>query len=509
MSLEPSRRDFLRTSGLLAGLVAAAGMGDTALSSTLSPASADTGTAAAAHDAAAWRQMTRSLARVRPPRFSSRVFDITRYGAVPDGTTKATDAIAAAIADCTSRGGGRVLVPAGTFLTGAVHLKSNVELHLAKGATLLFSQDPADYLPVVYTRWQGIELMNYSPFIYAFEQENIAVTGEGTLDGQADNQHWWPWKGKKDFGWVTGMPTQDADDQLSQQMADDGVPVEQRVFGAGHYLRPMFIQPYRCRNVLIQGVTILRSPMWEINPVLCQNVAVLDVTVNSHGPNNDGCDPESCRYVLIDGCSFSTGDDCIALKAGKNADGRRVNVPCEDVIINNCTFADGHGGVTIGSEMTGGVRNVYAQNLQMSSPNLQIALRLKTNSLRGGFIENVYMRNTTVGQVSQQAFLIDFFYEVGDGWTQYDFLPVVEDISLTGVTVGSAGQAYYLVGYPTDHIQHIRLTDCTFTAVAQPSEVQYVDDLVLTNVVVNGQRVDAPAAGTAARTTVGAGAGSR
>jgi polygalacturonase len=485
MAWEFSRRSFLRSGGLIVGGVIAtrAGVANAAETTRQAPSG----------DASAWRQAGRILSRVRPPHFPSRTFDIRHFGAVADGATKCTDPIRDAIAACHRAGGGHVVVPAGTFLTGSIHLLSNVDLHLDKGATLAFSQDPNDYLPVVYTRWQGIELMNYSAFIYAFEQENIGITGEGTLDGQADNNHWWPWKGSTSFGWQTGMPNQNVDDQLSQQMADDGVPVTQRIFGAGHYLRPNFIQPYRCRNVVISGVTILRSPMWEIHPVLSHNVTVYGVNVNSHGPNNDGCDPESCRDVLIEGATFSTGDDCIAVKAGKNADGRRVNVPSEDILIRRCTFADGHGGVTIGSEMTGGVRNVFAEDLRMSSPNLQIALRLKTNSLRGGFIDNVYMRNTTVGQVSQQAFLIDFFYEVGDNWTQYNFLPVVADINMSDVTVGSANQAYYLVGYPTDHISDITLTNCEFQSVAVDSQVQYVDNLELHNVTVNGQPVGAAA----------------
>jgi len=492
MAFEPTRRGFLRDGLVIGGLLAAGGIVQVGVSPRTSPA-------LAADDPSAWRRAGRILGRVKPPKFANRRFDITTFGAVADGTTKCTDAIRAAIVACNAAGGGHVVVPAGTFLTGAIHLLSDVDLHLEKGATLAFSQDPADYLPVVYTRWQGIEMMNYSPLIYALDQENIGVTGEGTLDGQADNSHWWPWKGSTQFGWQTGMPNQSADDKLSQKLADDGVPVSERMFGADHYLRPNFIQPYRCRNVVISGVTILRSPMWEIHPVLSHNVSVQGVTVNSHGPNNDGCDPESCRDVLIEGCTFDTGDDCIAIKAGKNADGRRVNVPSEDILIRKCTFADGHGGVTIGSEMTGGVRNVFAEDLQMSSPNLDIALRLKTNSLRGGFIENIYLRNTTVAQVAQQGFLIDFFYEVGADWPKYDFLPKVADIHLRNVTVGSAKQPFYLVGYPTDHIENITMTNCTFDKAASDSQVEYVDDLVLRNVVVNGQRVDTPSAPSAVR----------
>ncbi|MCL6439423.1 MAG: glycoside hydrolase family 28 protein [Rubrobacteraceae bacterium] len=425
------------------------------------------------------------LGRVGPPRFPNRDFVITDYGAVGDGKTDCTEAFRAAIADCSSAGGGRVIVPAGSFLTGAIHLKSNVNLHVTRDATVKFSQDPGDYLPVVYTRWQGIELMNYSPFIYAFEQENVAVTGSGVLDGQADDEHWWPWKGKTEYGWKPGEPNQEADWDLLQRMADEGVPVRQRVFGSGHYLRPNFIQPYRCRNVLIEGVKILRSPMWEVHPVLSSNVTVRRIRVDSHGPNNDGCDPESCDYVLIDGCVFDTGDDCIAIKAGRNADGRRVNVPCQNVVIQHCHMRDGHGGVTIGSEMTGGVRSVFARNNRLSSPNLQIALRMKTNSVRGGFIENVNMKNCTVGQVSDSVFKIDFFYGEGAGGS-YD--PTVRDIDVRNVTAHESGDyALDLVGYGDDPIENVTLENCVFENAKEPYDIENAQ-VTLRNVTIDGKR---------------------
>ncbi|MBX6763838.1 MAG: glycoside hydrolase family 28 protein [Rubrobacteraceae bacterium] len=425
------------------------------------------------------------LGRVGPPRFPNRDFVITDYGAVGDGKTDCTEAFRAAIADCSSAGGGRVIVPAGSFLTGAIHLKSNVNLHVTRDATVKFSQDPGDYLPVVYTRWQGIELMNYSPFIYAFEQENVAVTGSGVLDGQADDEHWWPWKGKTEYGWKPGEPNQEVDWDLLQRMADEGVPVRQRVFGSGHYLRPNFIQPYRCRNVLIEGVKILRSPMWEVHPVLSSNVTVRGIRVDSHGPNNDGCDPESCDYVLIDGCVFDTGDDCIAIKAGRNADGRRVNVPCQNVVIQHCHMRDGHGGVTIGSEMTGGVRSVFARNNRLSSPNLQIALRMKTNSVRGGFIENVNMKNCTVGQVSDSVFKIDFFYGEGAGGS-YD--PTVRDIDVRNVTAHESGDyALDLVGYGDDPIENVTLENCVFENAKEPYDIENAQ-VTLRNVTIDGKR---------------------
>lgn len=219
--------------------------------------------------------------------------------------------------------------PPASSSTGAIHLKSNVDLHLAADATIKFSPDPKQYLPLVFTRWEGTELMNYSPFIYAFEQENIAVTGEGTLDGQAGLEHWWRWNGRKNWGWKEGEPSAAKARNLLHEMAENGTPVSEREFGEGSYLRPQFIQPYRCKNVLIEGITIKNSPMWEVHPVLCTNVTVRKLTINSTGPNNDGCDPESCADVLIEDCSFNTGDDCIAIKSGRNADGRRLHAPSQ------------------------------------------------------------------------------------------------------------------------------------------------------------------------------------
>jgi polygalacturonase len=253
------------------------------------------------------RRPTRSSRGSSRRSIPRRDFPITRFGAKRPGSD-CTQAIAAALAAAEKAGGGRVVVPAGVWLTGAIHLKSRTELHVAKGATLKFSQDPAAYLPAVLTRHEGVELINYSPFIYALEQHDIALTGEGTLDGQADAEHWWNWIRRKPPGVVD-------DRKRLTEMAEAGVPVSQRVFGAGSTIRPMFIQPYRCRNVLIEGLTIIGSPMWEVHPVECENVIVRKLNIHSHGPNNDGCDPESCRDVLIEGCVFDTGDDCIAIKS--------------------------------------------------------------------------------------------------------------------------------------------------------------------------------------------------
>ena len=419
-----------------------------------------------------WTQAAAILARIVPPTFANREFDITSYGARADGTTLCTTAIRDAIAACRRAGGGRVLVPAGRFLTGAIRLESGVNLHLHDAATLLFDHDPASYLPVVFTRFEGTELMNYSPFIYAFEAENIAITGRGTLDGQADAAHWWAWTRQ-----------QGADRARLIEMGATGVPVAQRVFGEGHVIRPNFIQPYRSRNVLIEGVTVVNSPMWELHPCLCTNVTIRDVAIRSHGPNNDGCDPESCTDVLIERCSFDTGDDCIAIKSGRNNDGRRVNVPVENVIIRDCEMKDGHGGVTIGSEISGGARRIFAEKCRMDSPHLDRVLRFKNNSVRGGVIEHVYMRDITVGEVAEAIANADFFYEEGDAGA---FTPVLRDVEVRNVRSRKSRNMLRLRGYARSPVTDVRMVDCTFDGVAEPDVLEGVRDVVLTNVRVNG-----------------------
>ncbi|GAB3657927.1 exopolygalacturonase PelB [Echinicola sediminis] len=434
-----------------------------------------------------WDQVPSILENIKAPEFSDRTFSIIDYGAVSGAEEDASAAIKAAIAACSESGGGKVLVPAGDFYTGPIYLESNVNLHLAKGARLLFSTNPEDYLPLVFTRWEGVELMNYSPLIYAFEEENIAVTGEGILDGQANATNWWPWKGKKEYGYEEGKPQQEDQDkrQALFQMAEDNVPVEERKFGEGYYLRPQFVQPYACKNVLIQGVKIVNSPMWILNPVLCENVTIEGVTVESKGPNSDGCDPESCKNVLIKDCFFNTGDDCIAIKSGRNADGRRINVPSENIIIQNCKMADGHGGVVIGSEISGGVKNVFAENCEMNSPHLDRALRIKTSSMRGGVIENIYLRNIQVGQIAQQVIRVNMFYEDSGA-----YVPTVRNIKVENMTVDNGGKVGVLLeGYASSPVENIELKNVSINTVEKEFQFSNVKDVVFENVTINGVKV--------------------
>lgn len=428
--------------------------------------------------------MAAILSRIRAPRFPKRDFLITDFGATGDGTKDNTEALRRAVEACHRAGGGRVVVARGTFLTAAVHLRSNVNLHLAEGAVLRFDRDPRRYLPAVFTRWEGVEVMNYSPFIYGYGLDNIAITGSGTLDGGAGCGHWWPWKGRTDCGWKKGDPSQQQARNALFEMAEKDVPVEKRVFGEGGFLRPNFIQPYRCRNVLVEGVTIINSPMWEVHPVLSTNVIVRGVKVNSHGPNNDGCNPESCRDVLIEECVFDTGDDCIALKSGRNRDGRRLAVPCENVVIRRSTMKDGHGGLTIGSEISGGCRNIFAEDCRMDSPNLDRVLRIKTNSYRGGTIQGVYCRDLEVGQVSGAAVEIDFHYEEGAGGPH---LPTVRDIEVRHLRCRQSARALNLRGFKDAPIRGVLLEDCVFDNASKKDTVENVEGLRLVRVKINGK----------------------
>lgn len=425
--------------------------------------------------------------KIIAPTFKKQEFLLTNYGAIGDGKTTNTAAFKKAIEDCNRKGGGRVIVPAGTFLTGAIYLKSNVDLHLDNQAKILFSRDPKEY-PIVFTRWEGMECMNYSSLIYAYGEQNIALTGNGIIDGNADNENWWNWNGSKKFGWKEGLPKQTpARDALHIEMKKETDP-RKRIYGDGHYLRPNLIQPYNCKNVLISGLQMVNSPMWFINPVLCENVIVEKVKIVSHGPNNDGCDPESCKNVLIKDCLFDTGDDCIAIKSGRDEDGRRIARPAENHIVEGCEMKDGHGGVVIGSEIAGGARNIYAINCTMDSPQLERVLRLKTSSSRGGIIENIFMKDVKVGTYKDAAITCNMFYE-----NPGRFIPTIRNIWVENLDVARGGEfGIFVNAYESSPVQNLKLVNCNIRGVKVPMQMDFVKGLSLENVTINGTSAVVP-----------------
>jgi len=421
--------------------------------------------------------------QIKKPEFRKVDYLITDFGAVGDGKTKNTEAFKKAIEKCSAEGGGRVVVPNGVFLTGAIYLESNVNLHLSDGSTILFSQDSKDY-PIVFTRWEGMECMNYSSLIYAYEEENIAVTGKGTLDGNSDNDNWWFWCGATKYGYNTSRPGRQnpARAKLHEYMANR-TPARERIFGNGWYLRPNFVQPYKSKNFYMADVLVKNSPMWNLNPVLCENVLIERVKVISHGPNNDGFDPEACKNVWIKDSYFDTGDDCIAIKSGRDEDGRDIGRPAENHIIENCEMKDGHGGVVIGSEIAGGARNIYAIGNVMDSKNLDRALRIKTSSSRGGTIENVFFYNTKVGAYKEAAVRFNMHYEKPG-----NHIPTIRNIWVENLQVEKGGKYAVLSdAYESSPVTDFTMINAKMTGVQIPYKVDFLKNVTLKNVTVNGQ----------------------
>ncbi len=429
---------------------------------------------------------------IKEPKFRDVSYNIVNYGAVADGKTMSTAGIRKAILACSQDGGGKVIVPAGKFLTGPIHLENNVNLHLMEGAEILFSTNPDDFYPLVHTSFEGMELMNYSPLIYAKNKKNIAVTGKGILNGQASNDNWWTWKGSSAYGFKPGMPSQLDPNNLPKlmEMADTNVPVSQRTFGNGRYLRPNFIEPFECENVLIQGITIINAPFWILHPIKSKNIIVDGVNIRSHGPNNDGCDPEYSQNVLIKNSIFNTGDDCIAIKAGRDEEGRRVGIMTENVIVRDCKMIDGHGGVVIGSEMSAGVRNVFVYNNHMDSPELDRAIRLKTNNVRGGVVDGVFVKNLTVGEVKEAVLHITMNYKDYKNRTG-NFTPQIRNILLEDVKVKNGGKyAIFADGLENSKIQNITFKNVTIDKVKANFNVKSVENLKLINTKINGAQTE-------------------
>ena len=449
---------------------------------------------AASWDEQAYKQIEKSI---QAPQISGKDYLVTKFGAKATNTAIVNQqAIQKAIDKCSKNGGGRVIIPAGqTILTGAISLKSHVNLCIEEGAVLQFVYEPELY-PIVETSWEGLECFNLSPCIYAFKQTDIAITGKGTIDGSGSKETWWPWCGSSIFGWKEGMLSQktEARPRLLKN-GEDGIPMydengqpsPERVFTAKDRLRPQLVSFNKCERILIEDVTMLRSPFWVIHPVHSTDIIVRGVKMINDGPNGDGCDPECCDRVLIENCYFSTGDDCIAIKSGRNRDGRERNMPSKNIIIRNCRMKDGHGGVVIGSEISGGCQNVYAHDCVMDSPDLDRVLRIKTNSCRGGVIENINLRDIKVGQCGEAVIKINLDYEHNEICCR-GYNPIVRNINIENITCEKSKFGTLIIALDTIcNVYDVNIKNCSFNGVAQGNKITGLTrDVRFDNYFVNG-----------------------
>ncbi len=462
-----SRRSVLRAGALVAGGAAAAQLlpGGSAFAASRAVPVAPAPTLP-------WPAANQIVAETKIPVFPDLTFNVLDYGAKADNSTDNTLAFARAIQAANQAGGGHVLVPAGTYVTGAIHLKSNVDFKL-QGATLRFS-GTASRFPVVLTRYEGIECMNRSPMIYAYNQTNIALTGTGTLDAAATSS----WNKGNDRAWL--------ETQVSKP------PQERIVPGSGHDMRSTFIEPYLCDTVLIQGVTVRNAMFWQIHPTLCKNVTIDNVNTDASTArsNTDAVDPESCDHVVIRDSNLGAHDDNVAIKSGRDVDGRRINVPSQNIVVFDCRMNGNWGAITCGSEQTGGIRNVYAYRCTMVGA-LKYALYVKSNTRRGGFSENINLDSFS-GTLDRSVAFVNPVYNGQTGSFPFRFGP----FSISNSTCTRAGRkAFDVAGLSSSHVHGFVVRDCDFRGVVDTAnKFDFVDGLRLINVKINGVQVGEPPA---------------
>lgn len=409
---------------------------------------------------------------------AQQFYDVTKYGAKKDSSVKATASIAKAIAAASKAGGGTVYFPAGKYLTGAIHLKSNITIFIDAGAELHFSDNFDDYLPMVESRYEGVDVKSFSPLFYAYKAENIAIRGRGLINGHG--KKWW------DFveGYKQDQPRskwQYLFDSLNKNIL---LPDDPRQMKRG-FLRPPFIQPMYCKNVLIEGITIINSPFWTVNPEFCENVTITGVTINNPpSPNTDGINPESCKYVHISDCHISVGDDCITIKSGKDIPGRTKAAPAENYTITNCTMLSGHGGVVIGSEMSGGVKNIVISNCIFDGTDRGI--RIKTTRGRGGVVEDIRVDNIIMKNIRDQAFVLDMEYSRTEKEPVSERTPRFRNVRISNVT------AYTKQAALINGLEEMPVEDVSFNDIWMQAETGFImkkaKNIELHNVIVNVQK---------------------
>ena len=386
---------------------------------------------------------------------AQQYYNVLTYGAKNDSSKIATKAIAAAIAAASKKGGGTVYFPAGKYLTGPIHLKSNITIFIDAGAELHFSDNFDDYLPMVESRYEGVDVTSFSPLFYAYKAENISIIGRGLINGHG--KKWW------DFveGYKKDQPRSKWQYMFDSVNKNILLPDDPAQMKRG-FLRPPFIQPLYCKNVLIQGITIINSPFWTVTPEFCENVTIDGVTINNpHSPNTDGINPSSCKYVHISNCHISVGDDCITIKSGKDIPGRTKAMPAENYTITNCTMLSGHGGVVIGSEMSGDVRKITISNCVFDGTDRGI--RIKTARGRGGIVEEIRVDNIIMKNIKDQAIVLDMQYAKTQPEPVSERTPRFRNIHFSNVTA-QTNQAIYINGIAEMPVEDITFNDMQFDA---------------------------------------------
>lgn len=377
---------------------------------------------------------------------AQKYFNIMDYGAKNDSTTIATRAIQKAIGAAVKVGGGTIYFGPGKYLTGPIHLKNNITILIDAGAELHFSDNFDDYLPMVPSRWEGTTLNNFSPLFYAYKAENIAIIGRGLINGHG--KKWWA--ASENFDNVKPQKYMDIFHENNKNV----IAPDLKGWVEKGFLRPPFIQTMFCKNVLIQGITVINSPFWTVNPQFCENVTVLGVTIeNPPSPNTDGINPESCKYVHISDCHISVGDDCITIKSGKDRDGRKWNAPAENYTITNTTMLSGHGGVVIGSEMSGGVKKIVISNCVFDGTDRGI--RIKTARGRGGVVEDIRVSNIVMKNIQREAIVLNMQYAKTEVEPVSERTPIFRNIhfsNITGVNINTAGKIDGIEEMPVDQI---------------------------------------------------------
>ncbi|WKL49477.1 glycoside hydrolase family 28 protein [Flavobacterium pectinovorum] len=415
--------------------------------------------------------------RIQLPVFPAYQINIAKLGAKGDSVTNNKAAFDKAMALCKKNNGGTIIVPKGIYkINGPIHFVSNVNLKIEKGAKIKFSDNPQDYLPLVLTSWEGTILYNYSPLIYAYECNNIAITGEGTIDGEG-GKTWKTFKAKEAKG-----------KDLSREMNHNNAALKDRKFGEGYFLRPQMIQFFKCKNILVENVRIENSPFWCLHLLKSESITVRGVSYKSLNYNNDGIDPEYAKDVLIENVTFDNGDDNVAIKAGRDHEGRANSAtPSQNIVIRNCNFKGLHG-VVLGSEMSAGIQNVYVENCKTVG-YLKRGIYIKTNADRGGFIKNIFVRNIQLDEVEDCLYMTANYHGEGHGY-QSD----ISNIHFSNITCNKASESGIVIqGFPEKKIRNISLKNIEIKSAKNAISNENAENVLMTDVFI-GKRATVPSA---------------